>query len=395
MDALAPIYVKVLLHLRLPNPGPPVMRATSILKLLCATAAIVLCATPHVGAAEKKTLGFAVTKWNTAVYEGKFMDECPEGLNPSNKDIWWSKLNWEQRRKTPDILATQRSPWNFRGEHGEDVCVAPTSVKDPPLRIVKGGVSFGMNLDGNTDGAATAKTCKHENFTGVDGTAGVDNQMYRLFGCVYAWRSNGHIEQNANSHRLSSGLGMILIEISDVDDMRNDDHVDVTFYRGLDPFATDSAGHVLPFSSYRIDMENGKPRYGDKVAGKIVDGAIVTETGNVHLPFFGNYQYMNQEIRDLRLKLSIAPDGKTAKGDVGGYYSVEQIYRYVSGMLGAFPNTTQFSCPGIYVAAHELADGYPDAKTGECTMLSSAFKLEAVAAFINHPEAKPSQQAAR
>ncbi len=372
------------------------MRAKPFLThaLWAATAALLLTA-PQATAAEKKSLGFAVSKWNTAIYEGPFMDECPEGLNPSNKDIWWSTINAEQRRNVPNIPATQRQPWNFRGQHGEDVCMVPTSVKDPPLRTVQGLISYGMNLDGNADGAATAKTCKHQNFTGLDGTAGVDNQMYRLFGCVYAWRSNGHIEQNANSHRLSSGLGMILIEVTDIDDMRNDDHVDVTFYRGLDPFALDSAGHVLPFSSYRIDMENGKPRYGDKVSGKIVDGAIVTEAADVHLPFFGNYQYMNQEIRDLQLRLEIAADGKTAKGLVGGYYSVDQIYRYVSGMLGAFPNTTQFSCPGIYVAAHELADGYPDAKTGECTMLSSAFKLEAVAAFINHPDAKLSQQAAR
>src|SRR6185312_8845022 len=150
-----------------------------------------------------------------------------------------------------------------------------------------------------------------------------------------------------------------------------------------------------PYSSYRIDMENGKPRYGDTVPGKIVDGVVITETKDVHLPFFGNYQYMNQLIRDLQLKLTIAADGKTATGMVGGYYNVDQIYRYVSGMLGAFPNTTQFSCPGIYVAAHELADGYPDPKTGECTELSSAFKLEAVAAFINHPDAKLTQQAAR
>src|SRR4051812_24866731 len=69
------------------------MRAT---QLLWATAAILLCTAPA-GAAEKKTLGFAVTKWNTAIYESRFMDECPEGLNPSNKDIWWSTINAEQR----------------------------------------------------------------------------------------------------------------------------------------------------------------------------------------------------------------------------------------------------------------------------------------------------------
>ena len=37
-------------------------------------------------------------------------------------------------------------------------------------------------------------------------------------------------------------------------------------------------------------------------------------------------------------------------------------------------------------AAHQLADGYPDPKTGECTALSSAYNFKAVAAFVIHPE---------
>src|SRR5947209_5102324 len=94
MDAHGTVCDKVLLHLRLPNPGPVLMRAKPYLsKALWATAALLLCSAPAANAAEKKTLGFAVTKWNTAIYEGKFMDECPEGLNPSNKDIWWSTIN--------------------------------------------------------------------------------------------------------------------------------------------------------------------------------------------------------------------------------------------------------------------------------------------------------------
>ncbi len=39
----------------------------------------------------------------------------------------------------------------------------------------------------------------------------------------------------------------------------------------------------------------------------------------------------------------------------------------------------------MYVAAHELADGYPDPQTGQCTHLSSAFEIGAYAAFIIRP----------
>jgi len=36
-----------------------------------------------------------------------------------------------------------------------------------------------MNLDGTTDGAATANSCAHEKFTGPNGEPAVDNQTYR------------------------------------------------------------------------------------------------------------------------------------------------------------------------------------------------------------------------
>jgi hypothetical protein len=48
--------------------------------------------------------------------------------------------------------------------------------------------------------------------------------------------------------------------------------------------------------------------------------------------------------------------------------------------------SAQSDCPATYDAAHRLADGYPDPKTGECTALSSAYNFDAVAAFAIHPE---------
>jgi hypothetical protein len=184
----------------------------------------------------------------------------------------------------------------------------PTSVQDPPLKIVEGKYGYGIDLDRNSDGEATPKTCKHRNFTGLNGETGIDNQMYRLMGCVEAWRSYGHIENNANSHRLSSGLGMILIEITDVDDIINDDSVTVSFYRGTGSFSLDSKGGVLPFASYEIDHLDGVPRYDDRVSGKIIDGVLITDAADVHLPHFGNYQYIRQLIRDLQIHIDVTQD---------------------------------------------------------------------------------------
>ena len=86
-------------------------------------------------------------------------------------------------------------------------------------------------------------------------------------------------------------------------------------------------------------------------------------------------------------------DGRSATGLVTGYYDVDSFMHYVNG-LGVAIVISYFSCNAMYTAAQKLADGYPDPKTGECTMLSSAFRINAYAAFVLHPE-KESHQAAR
>ena len=44
-------------------------------------------------ASGSRTLGFVVRDWMTAVYETKFIAECPAGLNISNDEIWWRSLS--------------------------------------------------------------------------------------------------------------------------------------------------------------------------------------------------------------------------------------------------------------------------------------------------------------
>ncbi len=334
------------------------------------------------------TLGFVVRDWFSEVYNSKFIDECPEGLATSNDEIWWRGLSKVDRARLTDnglIQNLNRMPTAMRrGPEGENVCLNPTVVKDPPMRVVEGKYSFGANLDENVDGQPTANTCAHNNFTHPDGTTGIDNQMYRLIGCVYGWRRGGLPELNAHEGRGTSGLGMILIEVTRVTDPRNSPDVTVTFYRSVDQFALDGAGRPLPFSSYNIDTANGKQRYGDSLKGSIKDGVLTTARGDVRLPFYGNYNFLHPAIRDMGLKLEIAADGSTAKGTVSGYYDLDEFLYYVGGMVGH--TSTGDNCPAMYIAGHQLADGYPDPATGQCTHLSSSFSIGAYAAFVIHPE---------
>jgi hypothetical protein len=85
------------------------------------------------------------------------------------------------------------------------------------------------------------------------------------------------------------------------------------------------------------------------------------------------------------LHLEIADDGETATGTIGGYYPMDDFLYYLAGIPGH--DGAADNCPSMYVAAKDLADGYPDPETGLCSHLSAAFEIGAYAAFVIKPDA--------
>src|SRR5205823_4710825 len=100
-----------------------------------------------VAAADTATLGFVIRDWYIAMHEGKFMDECPEGLTVGNDEIWWRTTSKEERAKVTGNGLTKSSIRYYevmdRGKNGEDVCLNPTAIVDPPLRVVEGKIGYG------------------------------------------------------------------------------------------------------------------------------------------------------------------------------------------------------------------------------------------------------------
>jgi hypothetical protein len=335
----------------------------------------------------KKTYGFVLSSFFTAINDTKYMDECPDGLTLSNDEIWLKSMTPEARERATNGGKTsqidRRLAASLRGPSGEDVCWNPEAVKDPPMRTVPGkAVSYGINLDGTTDGQATPKSCTHEKFVGIDGTPDVDNQLFRLMGCTRGWRSDGGIETRAQAERLLVSQGIFMMELSNVSDLQNDDDVRVAFYRPVDKLLKDGTGQVLPYVSYQVDTT----RYGDSTRGKIVNGVLTTEPVDVHLPFFGNVITSEMYIRGMQLKIDLVSDGSSAKGILAGYSDRDAWWDYVRKIGMAWLG--RHSCPALYEASRHLADGYPDPATGECTAISSAFKIEMIPAFVIHPSAK-------
>jgi hypothetical protein len=362
-----------------------------------ATAGATILALSLAGHASAETRGYALSWFQPAYNVGD--DDCPNGVS---EEMDWKPI-FAKEGKTPEQIAEMsKNPLGpefrkgvlNRGPHGEDVCMDPTAIVDTSWKTVQGKHAYGENLDGTTDGAATPNTCKHEKFTGVDGTPSVDNQMYRVMGCSKIHRGSkakdGHDAFGIEylNERMREGLITYVIEVTGITDPRNSDNVEVGIYQSVDPLVQDGAGGVQADATMHISAD---PRWQAHTHGTIKDGVLTTDP--VDFDLRNDAVWMPEfHFRRARLKLEIQPDG-SLKGHLSGYQDWASV---AWGLLKTGFLLEKFSagnCPAIYNAFQRLADGDPDPKTGQCSTISTAYGVEAVPAFLIHPPAEKTKTA--
>ena len=329
-----------------------------------------------------RTLGFAVTSLPYAL--AKNADDCPDGMAMAPKALYLQSVSSAEReRLTKPENLKEFEQLAYHTADGKDFCEVPDFPR-PQQRTPKGHVSYGMNLDGTTDGAATANSCAHEKFTGPNGEPAVDNQTYRVIGCSSNWRGfpgeEGYLESLRNA-AFKDGGTTILMEIMGVKDGRNDDNVTVGIYNGTSPMALDPNGHMLPYASLTMTADK---KFQAVAKGRIVDGVVTIEPTDLKLHFdIGGYQ-RQYDFRSARIRLELKPDG-SAKGLLAGYLDLYDVDT-TKGARSEGTEMVGFDCPSFSQAARRFADGFKDAKTGQCTALSTAFEINAIPAFVIHPE---------
>jgi hypothetical protein len=322
------------------------------------------------------TIGLAVTDLRWALVETPgAKEECPTGLQAGEVE------QFKAQPEPFELLKKRGSSFSFRGPNGENSNYDPMAVTDVlPWKELQTKRGFGLNLDGTSDGHATSKTCKHEKFTGPEGEP-VDNQNARAMGCIEGFRTGGFSVEFYSNEVVTSPVNRHLIEISGVDNEVNDPDVEVTIYKGRDAVVrrADRTAFV-PFMSQRVDERF--PEYILKTHGKIVDGVLETypiplaRMPILHVQVPGEWQ-----VQDLTLRLKLTPEG--AQGLLAGYERLEPMWTYLSKSPG--PATGKYSPAGLYRSLQRYADGYPDPATGQCTAISTAYRVNAVRAFIVHP----------
>ncbi len=338
-------------------------------------------------AARAETRGYAVS-WFYMAAESQ-NDDCPDGTNPLS-DVMVKQFLVDMG-KTPAEIADlfKDYPNNLyvalymRGkQNGKwvNVYANPTSVPDRNIKTAKGHVAYGFNLDG--------KDGPHHFVDPQTKQAGIDNMLYRVLGCFITQRASGgkratwpDIEWDMTRDQMPAWI----VEVSGIErdaagKIKNGD-VKLGFYRATAPVTRNAAGDPQSDMSFTVDTN---PRTQNVVHATMHNGTLTTDPFEFNMiqdPFaVSEYHFKKTQIR-----LTLNDDG-TAKGVLGGYQPWLPIYE--SFALGGSTNELNLSVntPGIYYAMKRLADAYPDA-SGQNQYISSSYMIEAVPAFITHPNA--------
>ncbi len=319
--------------------------------------------------------------------------DCADGLNPSTEQNFRRIL--AEMGKSPAeieglVKAMPGSMYANIGMRGRvdgkpvSPYLYPTATPDPHIKTVTGKVGYGFNLDGR-DGP-------NDFVDPESGERGVDNQLYRVLGCFVPDRAfppdrPGYPATMWDMPR--DAMPAWVIEISGIDDASKAGDVTVGIYRATAPITRDTAGQPIADMTYRISDD---PRSHNVVHGHLDNGVVVTDKFAFNM--LGDVFFQPEfHFKDAKLRLTLKPDG-TADGILGGYQDWKSIYW--SYALGGVFNEAVVSldAPGIYYALKRMADAYPDPKTGENTAISTAYKVEAIPAFIIHSGKTPEKTAA-
>ena len=325
------------------------------------------------------TRGFVVSNFSFDQPESG-PSACPAGWNQNEREFYLAGLTPEGRTQAAELPEAFEYLRMVRDRGGPDPCAEPAAFDDPEHMLWQGSVASGFDLDGvsSTGEGSEPGSCSHQDFTSAAGDPGLDNQLWRVLGCIEGYQPGGTIDEYAVEN-IKSGGRTILIEITDLDDWRDDDDVGVAIYSSPDTIPASANGTLLSGGSLGV-MPGSK--YHTVTRGTLVDGVVTAGPVDVRLDFDGQFLDSELHLQEARVQLALTPDGGLS-GLLGGYWDIESVYETYARQAtrsGAF--FVGFRCPALYAGLLRVADRYPDPKTGACTAVSTAFRIAAIPAFV-------------
>jgi hypothetical protein len=383
-----------------------------LLQRLMISAAVLTVAAGAPAAAEPWTRGFVVGAYEYAFRYGGRIDfnrgaeiepgvDCPHGstvhlANPDQTRIAIARQKWRSQQEIDWVTAppgvekvntpglTRRHIWaramSYRGyKRGIETYVNPWAAEDPGQPQVTSRIGDGMDLDGKI---------KPGDFISPDGERGVDNALYRAWGCDAPWRGGGNatLDLRANDKMLE-GLFTMVIRVSGNQDPMNDSDATLEIGWSPDNIVKDSRGGLTLDYSYRLP----KTRQYTKLKASIRNGVVETEQAEqLHTPRIAWFydQTGDTNFRNAKIRLKIAADGRSASGLIAGYRDwrdlyAENTFAQDGGQQGTREHEDAVS---LYYALRRNADGMLNPRTGQYDGISTVYRIKAASAFAVDPD---------
>ena len=309
-------------------------------------------------------IDFVMTDLFWSVYQTPAAEECPRGFNDGPRG------QFEKLFPAHEFLSVEETQLKQEIETWH-----PNTEPDGfEFLQVEGDLSWGLNLDGEVG---------PNDFTHPEGGEGIDNEVYRAVGCIIGFRGPDGVEYIfQNKAILDRRYNRMMIEITEVDDLTNDDSVKVTWYRGMDRLLTDATGQkVMPGGTQRVDYRWGRSLIRE-TTGKIVDSVLTTEPiGDLVVPWMNLSVPSTHIFRDARLQLNLSEENAT--GLLAGYADVDTFYyQLIRNDSTHHLSNGQISGISLYKALRRLADAHPDSETGENMAISTALDIKMTQVFV-------------
>lgn len=358
--------------------------------------------------------GFVVTAFAYAVGPDANEATCPLGMSKNVAEIYGESPDGQRKPGEDDEAYSKRLDAGGQeisnAPDGRNFCMHPQIAPvDRFARTLTSSraLADGLNLDGKISRSKADAKSGRLDFTSGDGSKGIDNQFWRAVGCNHSFQSNGL--SNGFGSEMYTGAWGILITLSGIDDLKNDDHVQIGIYANADPMQISPAREALGYATYAMDQDES---YRAVSTGRIKDGVLTTDPVDIRLRKVTNALYLDRVLKDARVQATLSPDG-VLKGYLAGYSPVENIYDLQFGFRNATIDTGELAplgrrlgtsngaarvlghtCQGIWQSLHRLADGHADPKTGAFTSISTQYTFEAIPAFIVDVDTKKANKVA-
>ncbi len=236
------------------------------------------------------------------------------------------------------------------------------AAEDPP------GVAFGLNLDGLETAEGDPTGCGQGDFTGQQGTAGVDNAFARVLPPLEA--SMGSNVNQVVREAVATGEVLLLLVVDGIDDPLNDEHVSVGIYRADGKPALGTDGRVLAGQTFDLALDQPFTRTEH---GSIVDGVVSAGPLKIvlSLDFFDTHVDLTMDLAHVEYRLE--PDG-TFHGVLGAVSHKDKLIKMVGDLDADF-------IPAAELLLGEFADLDTD-EDGTCDALSMGVEILGARAHI-------------